>query len=101
MLRISYSDTAEGHRWTLWGRLAGPWVDEFRTCWRQAVERAARAHTVVDLRDVTFIDEAGQRLLSEMQSAGTEFIVAGVENKYLLATLKRKEHDRNTRGGDQ
>ena len=60
-----------------------------------------RAHTVVDLRDVTFIDEAGQRLLSEMQSAGTEFIVAGVENKYLLATLKRNEHDHNTRGGDQ
>jgi hypothetical protein len=90
MLRVSYSDTAAGQRWSLCGHLAGPWVDELRSCWRQAREHAPRAPVFVDLSEVTFIDEAGERLLSEMQGAGTEFIAAGVENKDLLANLKRQ-----------
>jgi ABC-type transporter Mla MlaB component len=88
MLRVSYSDNAEGQRWSLCGHLAGPWVDELRTCWQHARNRAPRSRAIVDLSDVTFIDEAGEGLLSEMQSAGTEFIAAGVENKHLLASLK-------------
>jgi hypothetical protein len=88
MLRVSYSDTAEGHRWGLCGRLAGPWVDELRASWRQARERAPLAHAVVDLRDVTFIDETGESLLAEMQKAGTELVAAGVDHKHLIATLR-------------
>ena len=88
MLRVSYSDTADGQRWSLCGRLAGPWVDELRSCWRQARERTPRAAALVDLKDVTFVDEAGERLLAEMQAAGTEFIAAGVENKHLVAGLR-------------
>ena len=91
MLRVSYSDTADGQRWSLCGRLAGPWVDELRSCWRQARERAPRAAAIVDLKDVTFVDEAGQRLLAEMQAAGTGFIAAGVENKHLVAALRNTD----------
>src|ERR1051326_8238655 len=90
MLRVSHPDNAEGQRWSLCGHLAGPWVGELRTCWRYARNRAPRSRAIVDLSDVTFIDEAGEGLLSEMQSAGTEFIAAGVENKHLLANLKGK-----------
>ena len=89
MLRVSYSDTAEGQRWTLCGRLAGLWVDELRSCWRHARELSPRARTVVDLNEVTFIDGAGEELLAEMQSAGTEFIATGVANKHVVAHLKR------------
>jgi hypothetical protein len=88
MLRVSYSDTADGQRWNLCGRLAGPWVDELRSCWRQARERAPPAHAVVDLKEVIFIDEAGERLLAEMETAGAELVAAGVENKHLIATLR-------------
>jgi hypothetical protein len=90
MLRVSYSDNAEGQRWSLCGHLAGPWVEELRDCWRYSRNRAPRSRAVVDLSDVTFIDETGEGLLSEMQSGGAEFIAAGVENKYLLANLKEK-----------
>jgi hypothetical protein len=44
----------------------------------------------VNLTDVTFIDEAGERLLAEMQNAGTEFVAVGVENRDLLASLRQK-----------
>jgi hypothetical protein len=87
MFRVSYSDTADGQRWSLHGRLAGPWVDELRSCWKYAHDRAPSASTIVDLKEVTFIDEAGQALLGEMRSAGAELIATGVEHQYLLATL--------------
>jgi hypothetical protein len=88
MLRVSFSDTAGGQRWCLYGRLAGPWVDELRLCWSHLRARAPRAPAVVDLKDVTYIDESGEELLCEMQTAGAEFVAGGVENKHLLACLK-------------
>jgi|SRR5579871_850213 len=88
MLRVSYSDTAGRQCWSLYGRLAGPWVDEFRSCWREARQRAPLARAVVDLKEVIFIDEAGERLLAEMKIAGAELIASGVENKHLIASLR-------------
>jgi hypothetical protein len=88
MLRISYSDTADGQRWSLCGRLAGPWVEELRACWRQARERAPLTRAVVDLKDVSFIDESGERLLAEMEISGAELVASGVENKHVIATLR-------------
>jgi hypothetical protein len=87
MFRVSYSDTADGQRWSLYGRLAGPWVDELRSCWKSARDRAPLARAIVDLKEVIFIDEAGETLLAEMRSAGAELIAAGVEHQHLLATL--------------
>jgi hypothetical protein len=87
MFRVSYSDTADGQRWSLHGRLAGPWVDELRSCWKSARDRAPLARAIVDLKEVTFIDPAGETLLADMRSSGAELIATGVENQYLLATL--------------
>jgi len=90
MLRVSQTDNASGQRWSLCGHLAGPWVEELRACWNEARRRAPRARAIVDLTDVTFIDEAGERLLADMENAGTDFVASGVENRHLLATLKEK-----------
>jgi ABC-type transporter Mla MlaB component len=88
MFRVFYTDTTQGQRWTLCGRLAGPWVDELRSYWRYVRERSTCAPAVVDLSDVTFVDKAGESLLAEMQNAGSEFVASGVENKHLLDSLK-------------
>jgi hypothetical protein len=86
MFRACYSDT-DAQRWSLHGRLAGPWVDELRSCWKQARERAPLARAIVDLKEVTFIDQAGEKLLAEMRGAGAELIATGVEHRHLLALL--------------
>jgi hypothetical protein len=83
MLRICYSQ-----RWTLCGQLAGPWVQELRSCWEHARNIAGGSKAVVDLNDVTFIDENGETLLSEMRGAGVEFVAKGIETKHLLENLK-------------
>ena len=108
MLRVSYSENAEGQRWSLCGRLAGPWVDELREYWHQTRQRASRAPATVDLKDVTFIDEAGAGLLAEMEISGAELVAAGVENKHVIASLKngpgrsmrRRLEDLSERCGD-
>ena len=88
MLRISYSNTGAEQRWKLCGQLAGAWVDELRSCWQFARKTAPRSSSVMDLSDVTFIDEAGERLLADMRTAGAEFLAAGVDTKHLLDNLK-------------
>lgn len=88
MLRITHAQTESEQRWTLCGRLAGPWVAELRACWEHGRQVAGGAHTVVNLSDVTFIDESGEELLSQMGSEGAEFVAAGVETKHLLEHLK-------------
>lgn len=88
MLRITHSRTETEQRWTLCGRLTRPWVAELRASWEQGRQGGVSARIVVDLSDVTFIDESGERLLSEMGSDGAEFIAGGVETKDLLQNLK-------------
>ena len=88
MLRITHARTQTEQRWTLCGRLTRPWVAELRASWEQGRQSGVDARTVVDLSDVTFIDESGEKLLSEMGSDGVEFIAAGVETVDLLKNLK-------------
>jgi hypothetical protein len=88
MLRVSYAETTAGQHWILCGRLAGPWVEELRSCWKQARERAPLSNAIIDLRDVIFIDEAGELLLGEMEIAGAELVAAGVENRQVIACLR-------------
>lgn len=91
MLKVGYSDTNGEQRWTLCGRLTGAWVDELRSYWAQTHEHAPLARIVVDLTQVTFVDEAGETLLGEIYDAGAEFTARGVANKHLLECLKDKE----------
>ena len=98
MLRVSYAESTDGQRWNLCGRLMGPWVEELRSCWREGRERAPLARAVVDLKDITFIDEAGADLLREMLNAGTECIATGVATTHLLESL-RNHQERELRRG--
>jgi hypothetical protein len=99
MFRACYSDTADTQRWSLHGRLAGPWVEELRACWKQAREQAPLARAIVDLKEVTFIDQPGEKLLAEMRGAGARFIAAGVEHQHLVALLDKRALDNNAGEG--
>jgi ABC-type transporter Mla MlaB component len=83
MLRITTNDTEGEHKLVLQGQLAGPWVDELKTAWDKSLR-------IVDLTDVTFVDEAGAQLLCEMKEAGVHFVARGVDTKHLLDDLKKK-----------
>jgi anti-anti-sigma regulatory factor len=87
MLKIENSGTATEQRWTLCGQLAGPWVAELRSNWEQTRSAAEDRKRLVDLTDVTFVDERGVQLLQQMRNEGAEFTASGVDTKDLLENL--------------
>lgn len=88
MLRITVVETATEQRWTLEGRLVGPWVRELKTCWKNR-HRAQNGRTcTLDLDAVTFIDRGGQRLLRAISKEGPQFIATGSYNRYVLEQLR-------------
>jgi anti-anti-sigma regulatory factor len=91
MLKIVQSGTAVEQRWTLCGQLAGPWVAELRSNWERARKERDGRRRVVDLRDVTFIDESGEGLLHQMRDQGAEFVASGVDTKDVIENLASAE----------
>jgi hypothetical protein len=84
MLRITAAETATEQRWTLEGRLVGPWVGELSTRWKKR-HRAQNGRTcTVGLGAVTFIDKGGQRLSRIMSKEATQFMATSIYIKHVL-----------------
>ncbi len=77
MLRVTVEETGDRVVFRVEGKLRGPWVVELERCWRSTTSRASGRSFGVDLDGVTFIDDRGKALLSEMDEAGTELIANG------------------------
>jgi len=91
MLRIT---TTIGDRilLKLEGRLVGPWVDELRnTVWRTNGEALD-----IDVEDLTFADDDGERALAWLHRMGARFQGKGPYSEYLLERLKIPLHARQT-----
>lgn len=74
MLKISTKTEAMKATFELEGRLAGAWVDELEQCWREIPP----GYTLkVSLDAVTFIDNAGKKLLARLHESGAELKAAG------------------------
>ena len=86
MLKITLSKTNRGTTFVLSGRLAGPWVEELRNCWLER-EFGESAPCHVDLREVTFIDEAGTTLLSQMYCEGVTIQASGCMTRAIVQNL--------------
>jgi ABC-type transporter Mla MlaB component len=69
------------------GKLVGPWVTELASCWHAAVARSSQV--VVKLSSVSFIDEAGRRLLAEMHLLGTKMIAEECLTRSIIETITR------------
>ena len=76
------------------GRLVGPWVDELRTTvfrtdgWRERLE--------IDVRDLTFADDAGEIALCWLHKIGARFQGRGAFSEYLFERLKIPLHSRQS-----
>ena len=88
MLRITVQEDATLWRLHLSGKLAGAWVAETEDTWREAPVSGRRVE--VDLRELTWIDEAGRRLLQAMNQAGARFIAKGVAVEALIEEITGK-----------
>jgi hypothetical protein len=88
MLRITVQEDLSLWRLQLSGRLVGAWVAETENTWRAAPVSGRRVE--VDLRELTWIDEAGRRLLQAMNQSGACFIAKGVAVEALVEEITGK-----------
>jgi hypothetical protein len=95
MLRITVQEDGAVWRLHLAGRLAGAWVAETENTWRSALVSGKGVE--IDMREVTWIDEAGRRLLQAMNQAGARFIAKGVAMEALVEEITGKPARRKRR----
>src|SRR5260370_42633180 len=90
MLKTTTTGTATEQKWILYGQLSGLWVAELKSNWEKTRFESHGRRCVVDLTDVTFIDERGEGVLRAMRSEGAEFVARGVDTRQVLAELESK-----------
>jgi len=76
MLKITRHDAQGSLRLQLEGRLVGVWVLELEHCWRTALVQHPQRTCAVDLRSVTFVDQAGRYLLQLMHRDGARLVAS-------------------------
>ena len=89
MLRITVHQDGGRYRLELAGKLGGPWVAETENVWLSAP--CSGKHIEVDMRDVTGVDDAGQKLLIAMHEAGAHFVTRGVAMTALIEEITGKQ----------
>ena len=87
MLRITIHDTPSELRLRLEGRLAGPWVREVELCCQTAQSTLRDRSLVVDLREVDFVDAAGERWLAAMYQRGAKFLASSALTRHLVRQI--------------
>jgi anti-anti-sigma regulatory factor len=90
VLRITIIDGSTEQRWTLQGRLSGPWVAQLKSNWEKSNAHNGNRRCVVDVNGVTFVDLDGERVLAAMMKDGAEFIATGVYTKHVLDILEKR-----------
>jgi len=94
MLRISITPTAETTQIILEGRVAGPWVEELSRTWAELAPTVGKRKVAIDLRNTTFADASGIRVLQEIyqwasRQTGAELITGSPWTKYLAEEVTR------------
>ncbi len=85
MLRVEMQDAAGTLVLRLYGRLTGEYVEHIQTLLMRCNPETT---LIVDLTEVTFVDSAGEELLSAFAHRRGEFIAEDVYAKYLCERLQ-------------
>jgi outer membrane protein len=87
MLKVTKETVGPEIRLRVEGKLAGPWLEEFRDCWLANSGMAKNQPLVVDLTGLTFIDAQGKQLLGWIHQAGGKLVGTGLMAKSIIEEL--------------
>lgn len=93
MIRITAQHESSATRLFLEGKLCGPGVDELDKCWRES--SSAEAALMVDLTNISFVDEQGKELLARMCQKGTKLFSTSLVTRCLIDQIQK---DRRSNG---
>jgi len=88
MLRISIEEKENATEITLEGRVAGPWAEELNRFWAETAPLLASRQLSIDLRNVTYADDGGKQVLSEIYAqTGATLVTSTPWTQYLAAEI--------------
>jgi hypothetical protein len=90
MLKISIVENRAQRRLVLEGKLIAPWAAELRPACEKAKADLGDRELVVEVKNLTAINQAGENVLLELMREGVKFRGRGVFTKHLLKELTRK-----------
>ena len=85
MLRIYFQENSNAIVIKLEGRVAGPWAAELGRLWEEQAPAFAQKKLSLDLRETTFADAGGIRILQTIYSQTGAAILAGTPWTQYLA----------------
>lgn len=100
MLRISVVNDPRTTRFKLEGKLAHEWVGEAQKAWAALSELNGKKRLVVELFDVSFVDQAGRELLVTMHQDGATLLGCGPMMSAVIEEI-RADQDRVASGSNK
>jgi len=94
-MRISTVEARNERRLVLEGKLIAPWTTELKSAYEEARENLQGRELVVDLKNVTNIDQEGENLLAALMNEGIKFRSCGVFTKQVLRQVARRARSRS------
>jgi hypothetical protein len=85
MIRVTKTEEPSHTIVTIDGELSGDSIAVVEACCNQARSNAKPIELF--LRDITTVDQAGQRLLSRLAAKGVRLVARGVYTSYLVQSL--------------
>ena len=98
MLKISIHENEQAIEFTLSGRLAGPWVEELDRAWSETAPRLGNRTVQFDLRDLTYSDIAGKRVLRSIYAQTKAELIAGTLGSRQLAKEIKETNSNGMKG---
>ena len=90
MLMITEQRNVDALVFKLAGALAGDWAIEFQRCWRNATSLLRTSRIIIDLTEVTFVDDFGREILGLVMSEGAELIARDVLMTSIVEEIARE-----------
>ena len=86
MIRITAQEESSTTRLFLEGKLAGRSVDELDKCWQTCP--SGEVAVLVDLTNVSFVDDHGKELLARMHNRGIKLFSTSLMTKCLIEEIE-------------
>jgi anti-anti-sigma regulatory factor len=96
MLRITVEEDSEAMVLKLEGRIAGPWAAELDRLWEETAPVLRQRKLSIDLRETTYADASGIRVLKAIHSRTGAAILAGTPWTHYLAEEVTTENGSHT-----
>lgn len=97
MLRISILEVRNERRLVVEGKLIAPWSDELKTACDRARADLDGRELVIELTNLTAINQQGENALIALMSEGVKFRGCGVFTKQVLRQLARRTRKQETK----